>query len=119
MGGAVTMGHLIMASSDMPKGIWDFVGALRSGCEGLDDFLRPKVLALLAGVRRAELWGREEVALGVVGGLRVSYLCWGGPEGTLPSDGGMLAASGAYDIESQVNEESIWPPLVRTMSEIG
>lgn len=74
MGGAVTMGHLIMASGNMPEGNWESVGALGSGCEGLDDSLRPEVLALLAGGRRTELSGRQVVALGVVDGLRVSYL---------------------------------------------
>ena len=74
MGGTVTMSHLMMASGDMPKSISESVRAFGSSCGGLDDSLGPEVLALLAGVRRAKLSGREEVALSVVGGLHVSYL---------------------------------------------
>ena len=59
MGGTVTMGLLMMASGDMPEGIWESVRALELGCEGLDDSPRPEVLALLAEVRRAELSGHE------------------------------------------------------------
>lgn len=106
-----------MASGDMPEGIWESVGALELGCEGLYDSPRPEVLALLAEVRCAELSGHEEVTPGVVCGLRVSYLRWWGLEGTPPSDDGMLAASMACDVGSRVNEESIWPPLMCAMSE--
>ena len=95
MGGAVTIGRLMMASGDMPEGRWELAGARGSGYEGLDDSPRPKVLALLAGVRRTELSRREEVAPGVVGGLRISYLRWGGLEGTPPLKDGMVGASGA------------------------
>ena len=117
MGGMVTMGLLMMASGDMPEGIWESVGALKLGCEGLDDSPRPKVLALLAEVWRAELLGHEEVTPSVVGGLRVSYLRWWGLEGTPPSDNGMLVASGACDVGSRVNEASVWPSLVCATSE--
>ena len=117
MGGAITMGHLILASGDMPEGIWDSVRALGSGCEGLDDSTGPEVLGLLAGVRHAKFSGCEEVAQGIVGGLHVSYLHWGGLEGTPPSDGGILEALEVWDVESRVNEASVWPPLVRAMSE--
>ena len=95
MGGAVTIGHLMMASGDMPEGRWELAGARGSGCEGLDNSPRPKVLALLVGVRRTELSRHEEVASGVVDGLRILYLRWGGLEGTLPSEDGMVGASGA------------------------
>ena len=85
MGGAVTIGHLMMASDDMLEGRWKSVEAWGSGCECLDDSPGPEVLALLAGVRWTELSRREEVTPGVVGGLRVVYLHWGGLEGTPPS----------------------------------
>ena len=128
MGDAVTIGRLMMASGDMLKGRWESIGALGSGCEDLDDFPRPEVLTLLAGVRRIEVSGCEEVVPGVVGGLRVSYLCWGGLECTPPSKEGMVGASGAWDVESwgeqalglgsRESEESVWPPLIRAMSQM-
>ena len=70
MGGAVSIGRLIMDSSDRSEGTSKSAG----GSEGLDDLPGPEVLALLAGGRRTELSGREVVAPGVVGGLLVSYL---------------------------------------------
>ena len=107
MGGIMIMGHLIMASGDMSKGNWDSIEALGSGCEGLDDSPRCEVLALLAGGRHTELSRHEEAIPGVVDGLRVSYLRWGGLEGIPPSDGGILTASRAWDVESRVNEELV------------
>ena len=95
MGGEVTIGHLMMAFGNMREGRWESVGARGSSCEGLDDSSGPEVLTLLAGVRRIELSGCEEVTMGVIGGLHVSYLCWGGLEGTPPSKNGMVGASGA------------------------
>ena len=128
MGGVVTIGRLMIASGDMPEGHWESIGARGSGWEGLDDSPGPEVLTLLVGVRRIELLGREEVAPGVVGGLHVLYLCWGGLEGTPPLEDGMVGASGAWDVESwgeealslylQDNEESVWPSLIRAMSEM-
>ena len=91
MGGIVTMGRLIMAFGDMPKGSWESVGARGSGCEGLDDSPEPEFLTLLARVWNTELSGREVV---IVGGLLVSYLHWGELEGTPPSKGGMDEALG-------------------------
>ena len=66
-----------------------------SDCEDLDDSPGPGVLALLARVQRTELSRHEEIALGVVGGLHVSYLHLGGLEGTPLSEDGMVGASGA------------------------
>ena len=124
MGGAVTIGLLIMASGEMPEGRWESLGAQGSGCECLEDSPGLKVLALLAGVRRAELSGGGEV-----GGLRIAYLCWEGLKGTPPSEDGTVGASGAWDVEShggealglgsRDNEGSIWPPLMRAMFEMG
>ena len=70
MGGAVTIGRLIIVSGDMSEGTSKSVG----GSEALDDSLGPKVLALLARGCRTELSGHEVVAPGVVGGLFVSYM---------------------------------------------
>ena len=69
----------------MSEGIWEFVGALVLGCGCLDDFLRPEVLALLGGTRHT--YGLEG---GDVDGLRITYLCWGGLDGTPPSDDDMV-----------------------------
>ena len=121
-------GYLMMASGDMPKGRWESVRARWSGCEGLDDSSRPKVLALLVGVWRTKLSRCEEVTPGVVDGLRVSYLHWGGFKGTPLSKDGMVGVSGAWDVKScgdealglelRDSEESVWPPLIHTMSKI-
>ena len=118
----------MMASSDMSEGRWESTRARGLGYEGLDDSPRPEVLAFLAGVQRTELSGREEVTSGVVSGIRVSYLRWEGLEGTPPSEDGMVEASRAWVVESwgdealglglQDNEESVWPPLIRVMSEM-
>ena len=128
MGGAVTIGHLMMASYDMLKGHWELAVARGSDCEDLDDSPGPEVLALLARVQRTELSRHEEIALGVVGGLHVSYLHLGGLEGTPLSEDGMVGASGAWDVEScgdealglglRDGEESVWPPLIRAKSEM-
>ena len=72
MGGAVSIGRLIIDSDDMLEGNSQSVGG--SGCEALNDSPGPKVLALLAGGRRTELSGHEVIAPSVVGGLFVSYL---------------------------------------------
>ena len=72
MGGAVSIGHLIIDSDDMSVGTSESAGG--SGCEALDDSLGPEVLTLLVGGRRTEFSGREVVAPCVVGGLLVSYL---------------------------------------------
>ena len=72
MGGAVSIGRLIIDSDDMLEGNSQSVGG--SGCEALNDSPGPKVLALLAGERCIELSGYEVVTPGVVGGLPVSYL---------------------------------------------
>ena len=73
MGGAANIGCLIIDSGDMLEGSSESARGL--GYEALDDSPRPEVLALLAGGRCIELSGREVVALGVVGGFFVSYLC--------------------------------------------
>ena len=65
MDGAVTIGRLMMASGDMPEWRWELAGDRGSGCECLDNSLGPEVLALLVGVQRNELSGREEVTPGV------------------------------------------------------
>ena len=70
MGGAVTIGCLIIDSGDMSEGNSEFARC----SEALDDSSGPEVLALLAGGRRTKLSGREVVAHRVVGGLLVSYL---------------------------------------------
>ena len=93
MGGAVTIGHLIINSSDRSVG-----NSVSAGCsEALDDSLGFEVLALLAGGRCTELSGREVVAPGVVGGLLISYLCRGageeGPMASPPSEGGIRGVS--------------------------
>ena len=72
MGGAGSIGHLIIDLGDMSEGSSESVGG--SGYEALDDSPRPEVLALLAGRRCIELSGHEVVAPGVVGGLLISYL---------------------------------------------
>ena len=72
MGGAMSIGRLIIDSDDMSVGTSESVGG--SGCEALNDSLGPEVLAFLAGGRRTELSRREVVAHRVVGGLLVSYL---------------------------------------------
>ena len=90
MDGAMTIGHLMTASGDMSEERWESAGARWSGCECLDDSLGPEVLALLVGVRCTKLSGGGEV-----GGLLVLYWHWGGLEGTLPSEDGMVGASGA------------------------
>ena len=70
MGSVVTIRCLIIDSGDMSEGNLESAG----GSETLDDSPWPKVLALLAGGRCTELLEREVVALGIVGGLLVSYL---------------------------------------------
>ena len=52
-------------------------------------------LKSLVRVQCTKLLGGKKVALGVVGGLYVSYLHQGGLEGTLPSEDGMVGAPGA------------------------
>ena len=70
MSGVVTIGRLIIDSSDRLVG-----NSESAGCsEALDDSLGPEVLALLVGGRRTELSGCEVVTPGVVGGLLISYL---------------------------------------------
>ena len=73
MGGAVSIGRLIIDSDDMSKGTSKSAGA--SGCEALDDWPGPEVLTLLVGGHRTKLSRREVVTPGVVGGILVSYLC--------------------------------------------
>ena len=72
MGSAVSIGLLIIDSSDMLEGNSESVGG--SGCEALDDLPGLEVLALLVGRHRTELSRREVVAPSVVGGLLVSYM---------------------------------------------
>ena len=72
MGGAMSIGRLIIDSGDMSVETLESTGGL--GYEALDDFLGPEVLTLLAGRRRTEFSGLEVVAPCVVGGLLVSYL---------------------------------------------
>ena len=90
MGGAVTIGLLMMASGAMPEGCWEFVGAWELGCECLDVSLGSEVLALFGG-----MWCTNGSAGGEVGGLHVEYQCWGGLEGTSPSEDGTVGAWGA------------------------
>ena len=74
------------------------------GSEAIDDSPGPEVLALLVGGHRTKLSGSEIVASGVVGGLLVSYLCWGageeGPMAVPPSECGICGASAAWGWES-------------------
>ena len=72
MGSAVSIGLLIIDSSDMLEGNSESVGG--SGCEALDDLPGLEVLARLVGRHRTELSRREVVAPSVVGGLLVSYM---------------------------------------------
>ena len=68
------------------------------------------------------------LALGVVGGLLVSYLYRRGLDGTLPSEGGMARACGASDVESRIGEafglglrvdgDATWAPLILAMAEM-
>ena len=124
MGGAVTIGLLMMASGEMLEGRWESAGARGSGCECLDDFPGPEVLALLGGMRRTDDSGGGEVD-----GLHVVYRRWGGLEGTPPLEDGTVEASGAWNVESwgkealgrglRDNEGSIWPPLMCAMFKMG
>ena len=70
MGGAMTIGCLIIDSGDKVEGNSESA----RGSEALENSLGPEVLAFLAGGQRTELSRREVVALRVVGGLLVSYL---------------------------------------------
>ena len=72
MGGAVSIGRQIIDSGYKSEGTSESARAL--GYETLDDSLGPEVLALLAGGHHTELSRSEVVALGVIGGLFVSYL---------------------------------------------
>ena len=73
MGDAVSIGRLIIDSSDMSEGSSESAGARAcvaiggSGCEALDDSPGLEVLALLTR-------GQEAVTPYVVAGLLVSYL---------------------------------------------
>ena len=110
MGDAVTIGCLIIDSGDMSEGssksarAWACVAIGGSGCGALDDSSGLEVLALLAGGRRTKLSGCKVVALGVVGGLLISYLHWGaeneGLVGAPPSEGGIRGAFTAWNGES-------------------
>ena len=53
---------------------------------------------------KIDFLGRELLAPGVVGGLLILYLRWGGLGGTPPSEGGMVEACGASDMESHAGE---------------
>ena len=68
----MSIGRLIIDSGDISEGNSEHAGG--SGCEALDDSPGPEVLAFLAREHRIELLGCEVVALGVVGGLLVSYM---------------------------------------------
>ena len=72
MGGAMSIGRLIIDSGDMSVGTLESTGGL--GYEALDDSLGPEVLTLLAGRHRTKFSGLEVVAPCVVGGVLVSYL---------------------------------------------
>ena len=113
MGGAVTIGLLMMASGKMPEGCWESVGARGLGCECLDNSPGPEVLILLGGMRRTDGSGGGEV-----GGLRVAYRRWGGLEGTPPSEDGMVGASKAWNVESW-GEEALGVTSNAAMSEMG
>ena len=93
MGDVVTIGRLIIDSSDKSVGNLESVGC----SEARDDSPRPEVLALLARGHHTELSGREVVAPEVVGGLLVLYLRWeAGEEGLVgapPSESGIYGAS--------------------------
>ena len=80
MGGAVSIGRLIIDSGDNSEGSSESIGARACvatgclGCRALDDSPGPEVLALLLGGCHTELSDYEVVAPGVVGDLLVSYL---------------------------------------------
>ena len=103
MGSAVSIGLLIIDSSDMLEGNSESVGG--SGCEALDDLPGLEVLALLVGRHRTELSRREVVAPSVVGGLLVSYMRWGAGEeglvGAPPLESGIYGAFVAWNGESR------------------
>ena len=65
MGGAVTIGRLMMASGDILDGRWESARAWRSGCACLDDSLGPEVLALLGGMRCTDGSGVEKSVVSV------------------------------------------------------
>ena len=119
MGGAVTIGLLMMASRAMPEGCWEFVVVWESGCDCLDVSPRPKVLTLFGGIRCIDGLGGGEV-----GGLHVEYWRWGGLEGTPPSKDRMVGAwdeswgAEALGWASRDTDGSIWPPLMRAMVEM-
>ena len=124
MGGAMTIGLLMMAFGEMSERRWGSVGARGSGYACLNDSPGPEVQTLLVGVQRTDDSGGGEV-----GGLRVSYRRWGGLKGTLPPEDGTVGASGPWNVESwgeealglgsRDNEGSVWPPLMRAMFEMG
>ena len=70
MGGAVTIGGLIIDSGDRSVGNLESVGC----SEALNDSPGPEILALLAERRCSKLSRREVVVPGIVGGLLDSYL---------------------------------------------
>ena len=129
MGGAVTIGLLMMASGAMmasramPEGCWESPTPWESGCTCLDVSLGPEVLALFGEIRCTD--GSEG---GEVGGLCVEYRRWGGLEGTPPSEDGTVGAWEAWDESwgaealgraSRNADGFVWPPLMRAMAEIG
>ena len=94
----------------------------------INDSPGPETLALFARGRRIDFLGRELLTPVVVGGLLVSYLRWGGLDGTPPSEGGMVEAYGASNMESHVGEalglvlwvdgDTAWAPLILGMAEM-
>ena len=103
MGGAVTIGLLMMTSGAMNEGLWVSAGAWESARAWLDVSSGLEVLALFGGTRCIDGSGGWEV-----GHLRVKYRCWGGLEGTPPSEDGMVRAWKAWD-----GFGGAWPSLAR------
>ena len=123
MGGAVTIGFLMMAFGAMLEGCWVSAGPWESGCACLDVSPRPEVLAFFGGMRCTDGSGGREI-----GGLRVEYRRWGGLEGTPPSEDRIVGSWEAWDESwgaealgwaSQDADGSIWPPLMHVMAKMG
>ena len=92
MGGAVTIGLLMMTSGAMPKGLWISSRAWELVGAWLDVSPGPEVLALFGGTRRTDGYGGGEI-----GCLCVEYWCWGGLKGTLSSEDGTVKAWETWD----------------------
>ena len=86
MGGWVTMGHLITTSGVILEGIWDSVAGGWGGW-GSDGSSGADILAFFLGGWLPDFLALEELTLGVVGGLLVSYRLEGELRGASSTEG--------------------------------